>query len=462
MPNLLTPSALFSLRPGEEASFENAPVKLLDIDRKIDLRSSLAADDERFVDTLAARGEQFRNKFFRNLGYDERNNDFSPIDNQHLLFIGHIGCGKSTELARLTQQLSGPDKYWVIRADITALLDTNDLKYYEVWLAIAKQVIDSVVDFNKANPDSRINVPEPEYGQLRDWLTTVTREKTELRELTANLETSAQLGGTLPFLGGLLAKLTSSVKAGSTYREIVRSELNKGYSEFIQALNTFLASVTLAIARAGRGRGLLLVIDGLDRLKHDDWRDFFVRNVNQLLSVKTNVVYTAPMALKASGELPSQFKHIVMPMIKLFDITTRTPFPPGYEALRRLVLLRANYRVFSSLADLDKLIEYSGGHLRGLLQLLSYACIEADDEFIDGPTVERAIKSLAGNYRDWLKPEHYRVLFEVDQVPENTGRTDLMTELVDRSALLEYNEGSWRLCHPAIRTLTGYQRAAQA
>ncbi len=458
-----TPAELFpALSPAELAQFEQAPVRLLEIDRKIDLLSSLAEDDARFVDTLAARGNPFRRKFFRTLGYNEKSGDFEPKENQHLLFIGHIGCGKSTELTRLAAQLHAPDKYWVIRADITSLLDTNDLKYYEVWLAIAKQVIESVLDFNKAQPETAIHLPEAEYGRLRDWLTQVVREKTELKELTAHLETSAQLGGTLPFLGGLLAKLTSSVKAGSTYRDIVRQELNKGYSEFIDALNTFLASVTQAVIRAHQGRGLLLVIDGLDRLKQDDWREFFVANANQIVGVRANVVYTAPMALKASGELPGQFQHLVLPMIKLLDFDSQQPFQDGYQALRRMVLLRANYRVFSSLEELDHLIEASGGHLRGLLQLISHACIEADDELIDGPTVERAIKALARSYRDWLRPEHYQVLFDADQDPENTGRTDLMTELVDRGALLEYNEGSWRLCHPAIRTLVGYQRIVAA
>lgn len=459
----LDPGTLFSLTdPAEIALFEDAPVKLLDIDRQIDLRSSLSADDKRFVDTLQARGDRFRRKFFRALGCDETSGDFAPVGCQHLLFIGHIGCGKSTELTRLTAQLSGPDRYWVIRADISALLDTNDLKYYDVWLAIAKQVIDSVVDYNQAHPTAQVEVPAPEYGQLRDWLTRVTKEKVELRELTANLEASAQAGFTLPFLGSLLAKLTSSVKAGSTYRDIVRSELNKGYSEFIQALNTFIKSVTQAVKRAGQGQGLLLVIDGLDRLKHDDWHDFFVRNVNQLVGVEANVVYTAPMALKASGQVSGQFKHLVMPMIKLEDFETGERFEPGYTALRRLVLLRANWRSFASLAELDELIEYSGGHLRGLLQLLSYACIEADEAFIDRPAVKRAIRQLAGNFRDWLKPEDYKVLHDVDVDPVNTGLGERMTELIDRGALLEYNEGSWRKSHPAIRSLTGYLRVSQA
>ncbi len=457
----IDPYQLLNL-PTPDAGLEQAPLKILEISRQIDLQNSLAQDDIRFVNTLEARGNSFRRKFLRSLGYDEQTGDFSPLENQHLLFVGHVGCGKSTELTRLTRELEGPERYWVVRADITELLDPNDLKYYEVWLAFAKQVIGSIVVYNEAHPSAPLPLPEAQYGALRDWLNRVVTEQTQLRELTAQLDTSAQIGGALPFLGALLAKFTSSVKAGSTYREIIRTELNKGYSEFIAALNTFLAAVRHAIQTAHLGRGLLLVIDGLDRLKHDDWRDFFVNNVSQLTSVQAHVVYTAPMALKASGDLPNQFRHIVLPMVKLKDFDQGTPIEAGYKALRHLVLLRANYQAFESQTVLDRLIEYSGGHLRGLLQLLSYACIEADGALIDEAAVEQAIKSLASSYRDWLKPAHYALLRQVDDNPINEGLAEDMSALIDRGALLEYNEGSWRQSHPCIRTLPGYKHAKPA
>ena len=46
--------------------------------------------------------------------------------------------------------------------------------------------------------------------------------------------------------------------------------------------------------------------------------------------------------------------------------------------------------------------------------------------------------------------------------PENTGTSDTVTLLVERGALLEYNTGSWRLPHPVVTLLQGYQRAAAA
>lgn len=44
----------------------------------------------------------------------------------------------------------------------------------------------------------------------------------------------------------------------------------------------------------------------------------------------------------------------------------------------------------------------------------------------------------------------------------DTGTNDTLTMLVERGALLEYNTGSWRLPHPVITLLQGYQRAAAA
>lgn len=445
------------LTPEEIALFESAPVGLLAIDGNIDMSSGLSFDDKRFVDTRHARGSHFRDTFFARLGY--KSGVLRPKTKQHLLFIGHVGCGKSSELTHLSAELHAPDLYWVVRTDVNDLLDINDLKYYDVWLAFAKEIIDAINQHNQNQPQQPITIPEAEYGKLRDWLTTLVHEEVDLKELTAHVETAAQLGGMLPYLGGLLAKLTSGIKAGKTYRDILRKELNKTYSEFVSALNTFLAAVNNAVREAKQGQGLLLVVDGLDRLQRADWHEFFVGNVNQLVSVNINAVYTAPMALKASGETPKLFQQIVMPMVKLKNFDTGEDFIPGYQALRRLVLLRANYRAFASAAALDKLIEYSGGHLRDLLSLLSAACIEADDILIDLPAVDWAIKSVATGFRDWLKPKDYVLLKQIDQQPVNHGLEEDMSHLIDRGALLEYNEGSWRQSHPCIRTLAGYKHA---
>ena len=73
--------------------------------------------------------------------------------------------------------------------------------------------------------------------------------------------------------------------------------------------------------------------------------------------------------------------------------------------------------------------------------------------------VNAAAKRLAGDYRDWLEPEHYTVLVDIAKQPENAGRNDTITRLVDGGALLEYNTGRWRQPHPVVRLLPGYKKA---
>jgi hypothetical protein len=69
---------------------------------------------------------------------------------------------------------------------------------------------------------------------------------------------------------------------------------------------------------------------------------------------------------------------------------------------------------------------------------------------------------LAGDYRDALEAAHYPVLVQAASDPENTGTNDVITRLVERGALLEYNTGSWRLPHPVVKLLAGYVRAERA
>ena len=70
------------------------------------------------------------------------------------------------------------------------------------------------------------------------------------------------------------------------------------------------------------------------------------------------------------------------------------------------------------------------------------------------------VTNLAGKIP--FEPEHYAVLVDIAKQPENAGRNDVITRLVDGGALLEYNTGRWRQPHPVVRLLPGYKKAEAA
>jgi hypothetical protein len=126
--------------------------------------------------------------------------------------------------------------------------------------------------------------------------------------------------------------------------------------------------------------------------------------------------------------------------------------------MRQLLLLRADRCLFTTDSDVDRLVEFSGGHPRELLRLLKLCCEVADDS-INAAVVQKAIETLASDYRYFLQPADYTLLKAIDSNPAHGGNDDRTQDLLHRLALLQYNDGSWRRSHPVVRTLEGYKNA---
>src|SRR5437016_2162523 len=89
-----------------------------------------------YVDCASARGSgALTQEFMRHLS----------LCNGHLrfLFSGHIGCGKSSELADLARHLGEPhgpgDRYFPINLDVSEYLDDYDVAPTDILLAIVSE-----------------------------------------------------------------------------------------------------------------------------------------------------------------------------------------------------------------------------------------------------------------------------------------------------------------------------------
>lgn len=436
------------------AALEAAPKRLLSASGKVNFRNSLPLDDPRYVHTTRARGELFERDLQLALGCDPISGSLDDPDPEelHLLVFGHVGCGKSTELKHLCVSLHQPACYWVVDVDLQALIDTNNVHYSDVWLAVAQELIQRL-------RDSDIAIDSAVIDRFHGWFQERAFQDEHVREIGAGIGSEAEVGGAIPLLGKLLARFTSSIRAGSVHRESIRTVVTKTYAQFSRALDGLIQSATLALRARGLGQQLLFVIDGADRCRAEDWSRLFVREANQLTQIKCRAVYTAPMALMISGDRLEVFEHIVLPMVKLFEPDGVTRRPAAFDALRELVLKRCHHSLFASTTDLDRLIEWSGGHIRDLLRLLRFACMAAFGSLIDARAVSAAMQRLGADYRNRITEEQYLALVKIDLKRTNVGTHQLLSELVAAGALLEYNAGSWRQSHPVIRTLAGYDHA---
>lgn len=425
------------------------PTHILEVLQKIEYEDALPDGDPRYVDTQEARGsEKTFARLARKFGWDPATDAFFAPNTKHILFFGHIGSGKTTELRRYAGKLNGSKRFYVVEVDVLAKLDRNNLQYTEALMAMAQTLLE------RLNADG-YTLGEDALKPVRDWFVTAIHTKATNRELNAEVKTGVQSGGGIPGLVKLFAGFTAAFKTGSSQKSEWRTEIRNGFSSLAAAFSNLIRTAETELARAGRAERVLFLLDGTDKMRGEDTQQFFVQDAEQLLSIQTLVIYTAPLHLKYDGRLGGKLDaDMVLPMIKLQE-RDGSPFPAGLAAMHELLLRRADVSLFASDAEVKRLVEYSGGHPRELLRLLQMCC-EVADGSIDADAVERAIKNLAAAYRYFLKPTDYTLLKSIDDQPAHGGNDEQAQELLHRLALLQYNDGTWRRSHPVVRTLEGY------
>jgi energy-coupling factor transporter ATP-binding protein EcfA2 len=123
-----------------------------------------------------------------------------------ILFTGHVGCGKSSELARIAQFWQ--KDYLVLYLKADEEIDVNDLEYTDLYLIIIKQV-EFALRQEKLQFDAEL------LKSFEDWFKEITEETEETVERAVNVGAEASLGSEAPFLAKFLVKTLAQIKGGS-------------------------------------------------------------------------------------------------------------------------------------------------------------------------------------------------------------------------------------------------------
>ncbi len=429
------------------------PVEVL---QKIELEEGLEPTDPRYVETQAARGHQKTfHRLTTKLGLSLADGRLFPPAQQHVLFFGHRGSGKSTELRRYAKDLHKPGRFFVVRVDINDVLDRHNLRYADMLMAIARLLIEKL-------RDAGVTPSTDALQSLEDWFKEKVLTHEEMKEFSALVESSTKVKGGIPYLLEAFIGFTGAFKRNATYKNALREVIRNTFGDFIIAFNRLLRDAEQALTAGNRAQRVLFIIDNTDKLNGDDSARLFIADVEQLFAIEALVIWAAPINMKYETTFAGKLDaDLVLPMIKLYE-KDGARWPKGWGASREILLRRAAVSLFASEAEIERLIEHCGGHPRELLRLLKLCCEFAEGSRFDANTVDLAIKQLAAEYRRFLEPEDYTLLARLDNDAVHAGNDARTRRLLYNLALLEYNDGSWRRSHPVVRTLEGYARACAA
>jgi len=423
------------------------PIDLWSYHKNFDFDRPLSPDDEMLVDLREARGNFSRDKLLRQLGVDSVSKEFKGDSKrtQYVLFGGHRGCGKSTELRAIANDLQGAKGYFVVFIDAVKELDVHNLRYSDIALAQAEALINKLKNL-------AVEVDDIYLENLNSWFDQRVERIERSNDIKLELQAGAKATGGLPWLAELFTSFTSSIRNNTSYKDEIRREVRDSFSQFASAFNQLLEYSNRIIVERGVGRCVIFIVDGTDRLNREDSRSFFLQDIHQLQQIKANFVYCAPIqVMLESGQLVHNFDGMFkLPMVKLAEKQSNQRIEVAWHALRTLVTKRLPVQAFSEPDVLDKLINASGGHPRDLLRLVSLCFQETDAAPLTSEIADADSRLLA--------IEDYKFLYDTDMAEKShTVSSDQSRQLLYDLCLLEYNDYWWQ-SHPAVRQLPGYQK----
>lgn len=383
-----------------------------------------------------------------------------PDTSEHILFVGYKGCGKSTEMNHLQKDIQ--DEFLVINFSVQNELDPVHLNYIELFIVTMERLF----HFAKEND---LSVSKAYLESIRHWIS--TKEIEEIREkYNIGVEGEAGLEGNfgIPYLQQFFYKFKASAKSSRQLKETLKRNIEPKLSDLIEHCNDLIQEVTLKLDTIGK-KDLLLIIEDLDKIPLDRAEELFFNYTNQLTLLKTNVVFTFPIALYHNvrfNDIKVYFTNVYeLPMVKIKN-RDGSDNEKGMNVMRQIVAARMDTeKLIASPEILDRMIRDSGGCMRDLFLMIREAADSALDFERTVITEEDRINAyrklkreyennIADNFVDDKKysaEDYYQTL--VDLYNNKTKKVDNTIEVMhlrQNLSILGYNGEGWCDVHPIV------------
>ncbi|MFN8494069.1 MAG: hypothetical protein U0350_41105 [Caldilineaceae bacterium] len=359
----------------------------------------------------------------------------TALEPQKLLFVGHRGSGKSTELNKLAEELE--KTFFTIGLDVLAVSGRTTPGYEDLMLALSTQVIRTCIDKGLVN--------RPLAGPLQDgWQNMVSwwqRIVAGLPLHSPNIELSTSVE-----FSTWLGQVSVGASQSSQTREALNDQINQQMPELLEHLNWVIEQAEAAL----NPKRLLLIVEGLDKVDLESARSIFRDHAPTITTPKASMIYTFPLALRHSDDYDTVRRSFDDDRY-LHNIATHhadgADDVDGVAALRRLALLRMEERLMAEDA-LALIVHTSGGIPVQLIKLVRNAAVYALDRDEKTATillvdVQNAVKDLRRELNAPLRSADWTVLRNCRQLRRLTGDDELQ-RLLYNGSLIEYSNDHQR------------------
>ena len=428
------------------------------------LLADSAEDKKYYIDFSTVRGGKVVEDLKDNISL------FSDGQPTCQLFTGHIGCGKSTEILQLKQQLEG-EGFHVVYFESSQDMEMGDVDLTDILLAIARRVVDSL---------EKVKIKTEAKG-FRAMLNGAVKILTTEIELSTEVDVpgvgkiEANTSGEFSLSMGI-GKLSAKTKDSPDMRSKLRGYMEPKTNGLLDLINNEILVPAISDLKKMGKEGIVVIVDNLDRVDDSPkpWgrpqtEYLFVDRAEQLRKLQCHVVYTMPLALRFSrdyGTLTARFMTdpIVLPMVPVVR-RDGSPHQEGISLLRQMILsrvmpdnteterLNAINQVFDSIETLDRLCFASGGHVRNIMRLLNDALRKQRGLPVTLEVLEDTIRKRRNELVLSIDDEEWKLLRQVNSTKKVVGDVGYQT-LIRSMYVYEYQDenGSWFEVNPVLAT----------
>jgi energy-coupling factor transporter ATP-binding protein EcfA2 len=382
-----------------------------------------------------------------------------------MLFTGHQGCGKSTELRLLQRTWS--KHYHVIYLESDKITDINDVQYTDLYLLITQYL---EYEMRQLGIKLDGNVLE----DMEQWFADTVKELELHKDIDLSVAGEITIGTSsplpIPMIAKFLAKLNSQIKGGAKAKTTIRLKVEKDISRLLGSLNLLLADAEKKLIKKYPGfKGILIVFDNLDRCPPHVADKLFFSYATQLQAIDCTIVYTIPIAsLYSSQGIAKTFATpYTVSMVNVYEFEDKPDMlnyaDQGLNSLVELLDKRLDTnQIFETPDILLDIVKASGGHVRDLMKMVRQACLTAigrKHSQIQAADALYAINQIQFSLEREIPDTHYPIIAEAyltKQSPSNA----LGQDCLFYTYVLEYNgDRRWNYPHPTVIKINAFQKA---
>lgn len=369
------------------------------------------------------------------------------------LLLGHKGCGKSTELNKMSAKLTA-NGYKVKTIVCSMDLDLFNIVYSDLFILMGEALLEIAEELG-------CSIDKELLEDIANFWMEGTETVIDKDIISASLKTGT--GVETPGIFVKVLKMFAKIKADLKFNEETRREYRKKISVRSSEWINLLGQITEEIINKTEGKQPIIIFEDLDKLNPEDAWNVFYNYAAILSGMPFSVIYTFPIGLSYDPKfsaMESYFISKTLPMIKIETIEGME-YKEGINVIRQIVEKRAALDLFEENV-LDTLIKYTGGSLRDLFHAINASAKRAERRGSAAISIEdaqRALEELKTSLTRRIEKNDYDFLLNIySGNKELIEDKEMLLKMLQASVVLEYNGKRWHNVHPLVALFFKEQR----